>query len=120
MTIPAGPHPATAPDGLVRASDGDRETAAEIIRGGYADGRLSRAEFDQRVTAAYYARTRGQLRALTTDLPSGSAPAARPAAGPEPCLLCLLLCMCPPAGLVYWLMTTRRALPLASRDTGPL
>lgn len=109
MTTPSAPHPAPAPAGSVRASDADREQAAEILRRGYADGRLSQAEFDQRVTAAYAARTRGQLGALTADLPAGTAPAPRLAAGPDPCLLCLLLCMCPPAGLVYWLVATRRA-----------
>jgi hypothetical protein len=74
-----------------------------------------RAELDQRVAAAYGARTREQLRVLTVDLPAGTAQLAQPAvrtAGPDPCLLCLLLCMCPPAGLVYWLVTTRRARAL--------
>ncbi|MBO0824691.1 MAG: phosphotransferase [Actinobacteria bacterium] len=52
---------------------------------------------------------RDQLRALTTDLPAGKQP-ARPAADLDMCLLCLLLCVCPPAGLAYWLL---------SRRTGP-
>lgn len=120
MTIPSAPQPTPAPTESVRASDGDRESAAEIIRHSYADGRLSRAELDQRVTAAYAARTRGQLRALTTDLPAGTTPLAQPAAGPDRCLLCLLLCTCPPAGLVYWMMTTRRSRTCDVAGNGPL
>jgi len=92
----------------LRASDADREQAVGVLRRGYADGRLASAEFEQRLTAAYGARTCGQLRALTADLPSGIALPQQPATGPDPGLLCLLLCVCPPAGLVYWLVISRR------------
>jgi hypothetical protein len=97
--------------GPVRASDAERDQAAEILRAGYAEGRLTRAELDERLTAAYAAKTRAGLRDLTGDLPgAGTAPAAvRPAIaslpltddesgtgpGPDPCLLLCLLCAFP-------------------------
>lgn len=58
----------------IRASDQDRESAAEVLKEAYAAGRLSRDELDERAAAAYSATTRGELHDLTADLP---APAAR-------------------------------------------
>jgi hypothetical protein len=29
-------------------------------------------------------------------------------ADPDPCLLCLLLILCPPAGIAWWLLSRRR------------
>jgi Domain of unknown function (DUF1707) len=63
-------------DNAIRASDADRERAVEILRDGYASGRLTLAEFDERTTAAFASRTWGELRALTNDLPVGTGPAA--------------------------------------------
>jgi hypothetical protein len=63
-----------AADRLIRASDQDRERAAELISEAYAVGRLSREELDERAMAAYSAKTCGELRDLTADLPP---PAAR-------------------------------------------
>ena len=63
-----------AADRAMRASDQDRESTAELLSEAYAVGRLSREEFDERVTAAYSAKTCGELRDLTADLPL---PAAR-------------------------------------------
>jgi hypothetical protein len=77
---------------------------------------LSRAELDERLTAAYAAKTHADLHDLTSDLP-GAVPA--PATGdqsladPESgagtqlnvCLLLCLLCACPPAGIAYWILT---------------
>jgi uncharacterized protein DUF1707 len=56
-------------DGVIRASDYDRENVVEILRDAYSTGRLTMAEFDERTTAAFAARTWGDLRKLTTDLP---------------------------------------------------
>jgi Domain of unknown function (DUF1707) len=78
-------------DGAIRASDSDREGVVEILRQAYAEGRLDLAEFDERTTAAYAARTWAQLHELTRDLPVGAEPGAglRPAgtlaglAGPD-------------------------------------
>ena len=53
----------------LRASDADRERVVEILRGHTAEGRITAEEFDERMTAAYAARTMGALAELTTDLP---------------------------------------------------
>lgn len=114
----------------VRASDAERERAAEILRAGYGDGRLARDEFDERLAAVYTAKTRADLRGLTSDLPSAAAapvssdrplPAGlpllrqEPGAGPDRCLLLCLLFAFPPAGIAYWILTTRRQAQAPSR-----
>jgi len=71
-------------DDAIRASDADREHAVGILRDGYACGRLTLAEFDERTTAAFTSRTWGELRGLTRDLPTAGQrgflpPAPRPA-----------------------------------------
>lgn len=58
-----------ASDGVIRASDSDRERVVAMLRDGFAAGRLTLAEFDQRSTAAFAARTWGELRELVSDLP---------------------------------------------------
>jgi len=58
---------------LLRASDSDREHAAERLRQATAEGRLSADELEERLEALYGARTYGELDALLADLPvSGS------------------------------------------------
>jgi hypothetical protein len=57
-------------DGGIRASDDDRERTVEVLRDAYAAGRLDLDEFDQRSTAAYSAKTWGDLRELASDLPA--------------------------------------------------
>jgi len=53
----------------IRASDADRERVVEMLRRNTAEGRISADEFDERMTAAYNAKTMGALAELTTDLP---------------------------------------------------
>ena len=53
----------------VRASDAEREAVVERLRRALSQGRLSIAEFDDRVSVAYAARTQGELADLTRDLP---------------------------------------------------
>ncbi|MGX4691968.1 DUF1707 SHOCT-like domain-containing protein [Streptomyces sp. JNUCC 63] len=53
----------------LRASDADRERVAEHLRDALAEGRLDMAEFEERLDAAYRARTYGELAPLTRDLP---------------------------------------------------
>ena len=53
----------------LRASDEQRDRAAAEIREHFAAGRLSDEELDDRVQAAYAARTQGELNALLADLP---------------------------------------------------
>jgi hypothetical protein len=71
-------------DGGIRASDSDRENVVDILRDAYSAGRLTLEEFDERTSAAFAARTWGDLRELTADLPHQprlvAAPPARPAA----------------------------------------
>jgi hypothetical protein len=53
----------------IRASDADRERITARLRDHFAEGRLTREELDERVTAALNAKTLGDLRGLMTDLP---------------------------------------------------
>ena len=52
-----------------RASDLERERAAEHVRGAAGEGRLTVEELDERIGAALAARTRRDLAALTAELP---------------------------------------------------
>jgi len=96
----------------MRASDVDRDTAAGMLNAAFAEGRLTVDEHGQRLEAAYAARTWQQLHQLTADLPAppGAAEPMAPAGftGPDLCLLCVLLCLCPPVGIARWLLSRRR------------
>jgi hypothetical protein len=63
----------------IRASDQDRDSAAELLSEAYAVGRLSREELDDRATVAFSAKTQGELRDLTADLPRPVARTGLPA-----------------------------------------
>ena len=65
----AAPAPPAPRDPGLRASDAEREAAANALREHGAAGRLDVEELEQRVGAAYAARTHGELQALTRDLP---------------------------------------------------
>lgn len=71
---------ATSGEPAVRASDAERDQAADILRVAYAEGRLTRAELDERTGAAYAAKTRADLCDLTGDLDLSTA--GTPRAGP--------------------------------------
>jgi hypothetical protein len=97
---PAGGGPQTL------ASDADRDTAAGLLSAALAEGRLTADEHDQRLTAAYAARTWQQLGQLTADLPAppvaaSGQPVPGMFAGTDLCLLCVLLVVCPPAGIAW-------------------
>jgi hypothetical protein len=55
--------------GDVRASDAERDSVAERLTLALTQGRLTVDEYEARVTAVYASRTRGELVALTRDLP---------------------------------------------------
>jgi len=55
--------------GQMRASDRDRDTANGLLNSAFAEGRLSKDEYDERSGRALTATTIGQLQALTADLP---------------------------------------------------
>jgi hypothetical protein len=83
-----------APDLNMRVSDADRAAVADRLARHYGDGRLDKAEFDERVTRAMAARTFGDLQGLFDDLPdlpdapsdttSGSAPGSASGQAPGP------------------------------------
>lgn len=89
----------------IRTSDSERERVVRKLQREFAAGRLTMAELERRIGAAQAARTRDQLSTLTADLPADLVPAYAAAAAPDHRLMCLLWCVCPPAGLVYSLLS---------------
>lgn len=65
----------------VRIGDAERERAAARLADEVGTGRLTLAEYEQRVDRAYAARTAADLAAVTADLPSA---APRPAQSSVP------------------------------------
>ena len=68
-------------DPHLRASDADRAAVADALGTHMSAGRLTIAEYDERLARAYASRTYGELAELTTDLPAVPAPAGRVDAG---------------------------------------
>jgi hypothetical protein len=65
----------------MRAASADRERTVDVLKAGFAEGRLTQDEYDERMGAAYESRTYGELEALVADLPVGPLPfAAEPSA----------------------------------------
>ena len=54
----------------LRASDADRDRAAAVLGGALATGRLTSAEYAERLDSVYVAKTFGDLVPLTRDLPA--------------------------------------------------
>jgi DNA-binding PadR family transcriptional regulator len=67
-----------AADDHIRVSYDDRERATAWLCDHFAEGRLTREELDERITAALTATTAGDLRRVTAGLP-GPTPALQPA-----------------------------------------
>ena len=61
--------PADQDPASLRASDKDRESAAEVLREAAGDGRLNMTELDERLEAVYEARTYAELEPIIRDLP---------------------------------------------------
>jgi hypothetical protein len=53
----------------MRASNAEREAVVQRLMRALEQGRLTTEEFEERCTAAYAARTHGELTVLTVDLP---------------------------------------------------
>jgi hypothetical protein len=68
----------------MRAGNEDREKVVAHLNTAFAEGRLDVSELDERVAAAYRAKTMGELVPLTADLPAqyAASPVRRPA--PQP------------------------------------
>lgn len=64
--------------GHMRAAGVDRERAVDVLRAGFAEGRLTKEEFDERAGRAYASRTYAELAVLTADLPAGPLGALNP------------------------------------------
>jgi hypothetical protein len=68
--------------GRLRISDQDRHTVAEVLRQAAGEGRIDLEELDERLEAAYQAKTYGELVPITADLPV--APVRHPVPAPRP------------------------------------
>ena len=67
----------------LRASDADREIVRAVLADAYADGRLTREEYDDRLNTLYGSRTLGEMPSLVTDLVPPDGPPAAPAPLPR-------------------------------------
>jgi hypothetical protein len=76
VPIPVFPYPSWesvfGPD--LRASNADRDVAADILCAAVADGRLTLAELDERLEGVLSARTLRELARLLSDLPADRFP----------------------------------------------
>jgi len=77
MMHPGMMHPGMANAGM-RAASTDRERAVDVLKAGFAEGRLTQEEYNFRMDRAYHAKTYGELAALTADLPAGAMPTVWP------------------------------------------
>lgn len=64
-----------APVEAMRASHADRDRAVDVLKAAFAEGRLTKAEYEQRVELALRSATYGELGRLVADLPVGPLPA---------------------------------------------
>ena len=72
------------PDPNLRAADVDRQAVAARLGQHLSEGRLTVEEYDERVAAAYAARTYGDLDRLFADLPRDTPAPARRVPGATP------------------------------------
>jgi hypothetical protein len=63
----------------MRASDRDRAVIETVLADAFAEGRLTRSEYDERAEAAMTSRTLGELLPLVDDLPVAREPQSSPA-----------------------------------------
>ena len=69
-----GPQGLSRTQASLRASDADREQLVDVLKGAFAEGRLSQDEYTERMERAYTAKTYGELALLSTDLPAQMPP----------------------------------------------
>ncbi|SFC24054.1 DUF1707 and DUF4190 domain-containing protein [Streptomyces aidingensis] len=87
---PAGPPGSPPPrpewqQAALRVADADRERTADVLRAGFAEGRLTRQELDDRLERLPRCLTYADLALLVGDLPQGPGPRPEwPPAGPYP------------------------------------
>jgi hypothetical protein len=75
--------PREAGHASMRASDADREIVRAMLADAYADGRLTREEYDDRLNTLYGSRTLGEIPALVADLVPPDGPSTAPAPLPR-------------------------------------
>ena len=66
--------------GQMRSSAAEREDAIDILKTAFADGRLTKQEYEDRIGLALSPLTYADLAALTSDLPAGLQGSLRPPA----------------------------------------
>ncbi|MCF6509686.1 DUF1707 domain-containing protein [Blastococcus sp. MG754426] len=71
----------------LRAADSDRAAVASTLGRAMSEGRLTVAEYDDRLARAYAARTFGELAELTADLPAAP-PRPAPVRSGHPAPVC--------------------------------
>ncbi len=121
-------HQADDGAGHLRASAADRDRALEMLKTGFAEGRLSKDELEERAGQLHEPRTYADLAALTADLPAAVAavPAvpewASPAKAPQhqvnplalAAVICALIPGVPAAASIVMGLAARRQI----RETG--
>jgi hypothetical protein len=78
-----GPQGLSRTQASLRASDADREQLVDVLKGAFAEGRLSQDEYTERMERAYTAKTYGELALLSTDLPAQMPPSYPSYRSPE-------------------------------------
>lgn len=74
MTVVPGYGFPPADPGRLLASTADRQRALDVLKAGFAEGRLTKDEHDERMGQVYTARTYADLAMATGDLPGGQQP----------------------------------------------
>lgn len=69
MTTEPAVEPAVEANDKLRISDADRELVGKLLKVAIEEGRLTLAEYDERLRQAYEARTVGELAPIISDLP---------------------------------------------------
>jgi hypothetical protein len=71
MTVRPGYGVPAGGNAYLRASSADRDRAIDVLKAGYAEGRLTIQEYEARADQALAAPTLGDLARVTADLPGG-------------------------------------------------
>lgn len=71
MTVRSGYGIPAGGNAYLRVSSAERDRAIDVLKAGYAEGRLSKEEYESRAGHALAARTLGDLARVTADLPGG-------------------------------------------------
>ncbi|HEX2824525.1 MAG TPA: DUF1707 domain-containing protein [Streptosporangiaceae bacterium] len=73
--------------GRLRAARADREQVIDVLKAGFVQGRLTKEEFDARVSQTFASRTYAELAVITADIPverAAAKPRRTPARTPKP------------------------------------